>query len=319
MTLPGYAAVVDIANGVNPLGKAQLLGQGLREVMETINPPTTDYYVDEANGSDSNDGLTWRDPLDSIQATMTLAAALGTRGRWRCFVAPGGYSEDILTPLNSESPFGQLIAWNPTGGRSAGAVWLQSATSTLPALTVRARGMLISGFEFDANSGSGGGGLLLDTVTSNANAKFANIVNCLFIGTSQVGAYGILTNEPNPLVVISNCYFAGFAGKCIDATDYPLQWTIQDCDFENSAKYIAPSSSKGFQQAIIRRCNFNHISGDYTAAIKIDMRGGAQNHIGPDNFMGFTYDHAGGYYASSTDYWKGNHTQDGLTYANPAA
>ncbi len=288
--------------------------------------PGTDYYVDETDGSDSNDGFSWADSFASITTAFTAAAALGAttvyRKLVRIFVAAEGYAEDLVTPLNTECPFGQLIGVSPTR-RSVGGVWLTSATASEPILTIRARGWGVYGFEFDAPSSDGC--ILLDSVTANANAKFAEIANNLFVG-SHAADFGIDTNEANPLVVIRDNMFIGLGGRAITSTDcYALQWEIANNWFENCANYIAPKNSKGMQQAWIHDNNFNHISGDYTATIKIDMRGGAQNHIGPNNFLGNTYDNAGGYYASSTDTWRGNHSQDsdsgttGTGQVNPAA
>ena len=53
--------------------------------------PFQEYHIDGALGDDNNDGLAWG--ADSAFATigkfMTVAAALGTRGRVRGNVAPG--------------------------------------------------------------------------------------------------------------------------------------------------------------------------------------------------------------------------------------
>ena len=109
----------------------------------------TDFYVDGTLGAASNSGRSWGNAFSTISLAMTAVGNLGTRGRHRIFVAPGGYTEDIETPLNADAPFGQLIAVNPTRAQSFGAVFLTAASALAPVLSIRARGWLIDGFEFE--------------------------------------------------------------------------------------------------------------------------------------------------------------------------
>jgi hypothetical protein len=289
-------------------------------------PFGANFYVDDVNGSATGTGLSWATAFSTISLAMTAAAALGAstvrRGGVDIFVAPGSYTEDIITPLNTECPFGSLIGINPVGQlRTTGAAWIISSTTSNPALTIRARGWVIDGLEFDANTTSGC--ILLDGTTSDANCNQTQITNCHFAGLqSGTTDFGIEANTAATLSVVKGCMFQGFGGEAITATDFPLQWEIADNYFDNCQKYIAPQSTKGFQQAWIHDNSFNQIGGTFTATVKIDTRGGAQNHIGPNNFLGGTYDNAGGYYASGTDYWRGNHSADsenGSAQANPTA
>lgn len=56
-------------------------------------------YVDGANGSDSNDGLTQATALQTIAAALAMAAQ--HNGRLKIYIAAGSYSESIVLPLSS--------------------------------------------------------------------------------------------------------------------------------------------------------------------------------------------------------------------------
>lgn len=278
-----------------------------------------EYYVDSVNGSASGDGRSWQSAFNSITLAMAAAAALLTRGGVRIYVAPGGYTENIITPLNTELPFGMLIAMNPTK-ESRGAAWLIGETVTEPTITVRARGWLIDGFEVDAPSTDGC--IFLDTVTANAQAKFLELANLLIVGNTYANGFGVDTNEPNPLTVIRDSYFMGFmgtSGRAITSTNvYALEWLLERCIFWNNKNHVAPKNSKGWQASVIRECVFHKYESVSETVIKIDMRGGAGNVV-TKNFLGGTYDNAGGYYSSSTDEWRGNETEDSHQAARPVA
>lgn len=276
-------------------------------------PFGTNYYVDDVNGVDTNSGLSWAKAFLTISTAMTAAAALGAstvrRGGVSIYAAPGGYTEDIITPLNTECPFGSLIGITPTR-RSTGAAYITSSTTTEPALTVRARGWLIEGFEFDANTTDGC--IFLDGTTSNSLARYTEIANCLFVG-AQAGStdFAVDTNATNPLCVIRDSMAILFASRVITSTNVDAQqWEIYNFNFDDCANYIAPRNSKGFSQGNIHDCTFNEKGGSYTATLKIDMRGGQYNMVGPNNFLSGTYNNSGGYYESGTDIWRGNVTQD---------
>ena len=104
---------------------------GVRIGLGGVNLPTTDYFVDATLGASGNSGLGWGTgvALATISQAVTKVTALATRGRARIFVAPGAYTEDVVTPTNALGPFGALIAVNPTS-ESRGAAWLISSTAS---------------------------------------------------------------------------------------------------------------------------------------------------------------------------------------------
>ena len=296
-------------------------------------PFGTNYYVDSVNGAATNSGLSWAQAFSTITLAMTAATALGAttarRGGVNVYVAPGGYTEDVITPLNTEVPFGKLIAINPTPRQSFGAVYLASSTATAACITVRARGWLIEGFELDV--GAAGMGVWLDGSTASSSAQGTEIRNCLFVGQNQ-GLYGIdVTGNGAPLTKIVECGFYGFssgltAAKCItctsSGTDQPRFWIIEDCWFGDSDNLI-DMNPRGFKESEIRNCNFYTNGANQNPDEIIDNTGGNDTNVHGCKFPG-TYSNAGGYVAGTNDNFVGNMATDvgsyaanGWTYANP--
>ncbi len=285
----------------------------------------TEFFADtDGAGDDANDGLSWGTAKATIGACMTLAAALGTRGRARIFVAPGGYTEDVVTPTNAECAFGQLIAVNPTLGNTFGATWIKASTAATPAIKVLARGWQVRGFEIApvANTEA----ILLDG--ENGTPSGFQLVDCLVSGWALAGAIGLdVTGNGAPHTRLLNCRFTDFKGSAIKSTssgtDQARFWRIDGCMFADNTNHIA-MNPRGFKESIIQNCHFLKIGANQTATLQLDNRGGNATVIGPNNFLSSTYANTGGYYAGSNETWRGNHTEDsdsgttGTGQVNPA-
>ena len=280
--------------------------------------PTTDYFVDATTGSDSDDGLSWANAKATIGAAMTLAAALGTRGRARIFVAPAGYAENVVTPLNAECPFGQLIAWNPTGYRSFGAAYIYGVAGV--SLTVRARGWLIQGFEIGAVANQGC--VWLDGSTTDSSAQGTVLRDCIVSGWGAAATWGIrFTGNGAPHSFILNNHISGCVGNAVECTDsgtdQPRFIEIAGNTFVDNGAHLN-MNPRGFKESWIHHNCFLQVGANRTASVQIDNRGGSACMIGPGNALSDTYDNAGGYYAGSDEDWYGNACQDGFSAANPA-
>jgi len=297
-------------------------------------PPTTDYFVDGTLGNSGNSGLGWGTgvALKTIDQAFTKADALATRGRFRIFVAPAGYTEDPNTPLNANAPFGQLIAVNPTPGNTFGAAWWTGSNAGEACLTVRARGWYIAGFEFDALADAeciviGGG----DTGTNGAGLM---LEDNLFVGQNQ-GLAGVDWQSGvagNPHVTIRNNGFYGFtsgstAGKCLSCTvsgiDQPRFALIEHNWFGDSDNLI-DMNPRGFKESIIRYNSFYTNGANQNPDEIIDNTGGNDTQVYGNKFPE-PYTTAGGYVAGTNDNWAGNMAEDvageaanGWTYADPA-
>ena len=269
------------------------------------------YYVAKTGNDSNNDGLSWGQAFLTIGQAMTTITARGAeRGRATVFVAPGGYTEDVVTPTNAIAPFGQLIAVNPTPGNTFGATWIQASTASTPAIKILARGWRVKGFEIApvANTEA----ILLDGV--NGTPSGFQLEDCLVSGWALAGAIGIdVTGNGAPHTHIKNCRFTDFKDSAIicssSATDQPRFWKIEDCVFVDNAKHIA-MNPRGFKESVITRCHFIQAGANRTATIQLDNRGGSGCLIGPGNVLSDTYDNTGGYYAGSTEHWRGNHHED---------
>lgn len=281
--------------------------------------PSTDYFVDTTNGDDNNSGLGWgKNAKATIGAAMTLAAALATRGRARIFVAPGGYNEDVVTPLNTEQPFGQLIGVNPTG-QSFGAAYIYASTAATAGLIVRARGWLISGFELAciANSYS----VWLDGATSNSNPGGVEISDCLMGGWAAASGTGLnVTGNGAPHATLRNLQFDGYPGSAIVCTesggDQPRFWEIDRVVFVDNSNHIN-MNPRGFKESWIHDCAFMQVGANRSATIQLDNRGGNGTIIGTNNYLSGDYDQGtGGYYAGSNEEWRGNFNEDTIATAS---
>jgi len=286
--------------------------------------PAEEYFVDGTNGSDNNDGLSWERSKATIQAGLDLCSG---RGLHRVFVAPGGYTEDLTTPLNATASHGQLIAYNPTPGQSYGAVYVTASTAGAACLTVQARGWYISGFEFDALADAEC--VILGGATAGNNASGTMIEDCLFVGQNQ-GLAGIDWQNGvsgNPLCTIRSCGFYGFtsgstAGNCMSCTasgiDQPRFVLIEHCWFGDSDNLI-DMNPRGFKESIIRYNTFFTNGANQNPDEIIDNTGGNDTLIYGNYFAG-TYDATSGYVAGTNDEWAGNFNSltGGVTAADPA-
>jgi len=287
-------------------------------------PPTTDSYVDATNGADTNTGNTWgsSNVLATIGQAMTNATNLAVRGRVRIFVAPAGYTEDILTPLNAAHPFGQLVAFNPTPGQSYGAAWTTASTAGAPCIEVRARGWYINGFEFDALADAEC--MEIGGTTTGNNGSGTMVEECLFVGQNQ-GLAGIDWQNGvsgNPLVTIRRNGFFGFtsgstAGKCLSCTasgiDQPRFALIEHNWFADSDNLI-DMNPRGFKESIIRYNTFFTNGANQNPDEIIDNTGGNDTMIYGNYFPG-TFNQTNGYVPGTNDGWAGNVATDVANYA----
>jgi hypothetical protein len=282
-----------------------------------------DYYVDGTNGSDTYNGRSWGRAKATINAALALCSG---RALNRVWVAPGGYNEDVVTPLNATAPFGQLIAWNPTPFKSFGGTYIYASTSGGNSLTIRARGWLVDGFEIGVSGA--GKSIVIGGATAGNNGGGAIIQNCIISGwgTGIAGIDFQSSIASNAHVSILNNFFDGFnnAGNtavCIQCSnsgiDQPRYVKVLDNLFADSDNYIA-MNPRGMKESEIKRNTFLRTGANYDAVLKLDNRGGNGCMIS-QNALGDTYDNAGGYYPGSNEDWYGNYSQDGITTANPAA
>jgi hypothetical protein len=298
-------------------------------------PFGVNYYVTKAgeggtgSGVDTNSGLSWAQSFLTIQAALDAVGALARRGGVKIFVGPGGYTEDLITPITGTAPFGELIAVNPTPGRSYGAVWLQASTAGEPALKIRAKGWHIRGFEFDALADATC--VLLDGTVSTYSAPGTLIEDCLFVGADR-GLYGIEVNNDlsnSALTTVRNCGFYGFnsgstAAYCMFCSnsdnDAPRFWLVEDNWFGDSDNLVKMK----FKESIVQRNTFFAGGANRNPADKLDNTSGGNSNFSLNTFGG-AYTNAGGYTAGSGDDWSGNMAEDvsnraknGWTFAVPA-
>lgn len=289
--------------------------------------PTIEYFVDSTDGAAENDGLSWERAFSTIALAMAAITALAARGRGVIYVAPGGYTEDVVTPINSAGPFGALMAVNPTPRQSFGATWITASTAGAACLTVQARGWLIDGFEFDALADAEC--IVIGGPTAANNGAGTVIQHNLLVGQNQ-GLAGIDFQSSiagNPLVTIAYNGFFGFtsgstAGRCITCSnsgiDQPRFAVIEHNWFADSDNLI-DMDGRGFKESVIRDNTFFTNGANQNPAEIIDNTGGNDTQIYRNALPG-TYDRASGYKAGTNDEWGGNYNSisGGITAADPA-
>jgi hypothetical protein len=296
--------LTNFPNGISSFGIPQIGNSGGRTRGGSVYGKT--YFVDPTSGvgSNGNSGLA----PDKAWATLTYAFT--KLAKWdTLYCAPGDYSGNYLTPLNATAPFVSLIGVQATdigfGPWSAG-------TAGSPIINVRARGWLISGFEFDGVSDEAS---LKLTTSGTSNANYAQIENCLFTG----GKYGIDWVGAPTYTMVYNCLFEDIltsAFICTDSsTDVPRRCIIQGNHFRENAADIA-MNPRGFKSSTIAS-NFFQLDGiSRNSTVLLDTRGGGGNIIVNNWFdvtqAQYTDDAATAFIrTSATDYGAGNHCNDG--------
>lgn len=324
MSFENYSKILGRTRSQRSNGANQEISVGLLEVMDLVNGVYTNYFVDGTNGSDSNSGLNWNETFATIQAAMDAVTALGVeRGRSTIYVAPGGYQENIITPLNTVAPFGRLIAVNPTS-QSFGAAWLLGTDVGGVTLTIRARGWLVEGFEID--NIVNGKGVLLDGLTANSSAQGAEIRNNILVGGNVAGIGLDVVGNGAPYAKLINNHFSGYKTNAISCsesgTDQPRFWNVQSCTFVDNDNHIDFSAGpRGMKESQVQYCSFLSVGANQSPTNLLNNLGGNGTIIGPGNFLGGDYDIASGYVPGANESWRGNHSQDsenGSAQANPA-
>ncbi len=233
------------------------------------------FYVDTTNGLDTNPG-TAEAPFKTLAvalAALTIDSTL--------FVARGGYTGDFATQINADAPFTSILGLNQTD--KGFGPFLASSTSSEPTISVRARGMRISGLEFDCPA-LDAGIELNRLVASGYRPDFLEVDHCLFTG----GKFGIDQNGGSTYVHVHKCIFdlmSVAAGSGISATDtghqLPGRWRVEDNEFMElvaAMDMAATVANHGFNSSVIGPGNFFQLKGQARdASPSCDIRGGAGN------------------------------------------
>ena len=138
-------------------------------------------YVDGTNGAATNSRLSWKSPLNTIQAAVTAAAANATvyvmpKEITAGSTDPSAYAETIIIPVTK--PGLKLIGVDR--GRTQGGVpEIKKGSGSTALITVRAPGCYIANLGINGG-GSTGGGILLDDDGSTKTAFGTTITNCHF-------------------------------------------------------------------------------------------------------------------------------------------
>lgn len=295
----------------------------LRKVLEGVNqgadPTGTSYYVDAYDGQDGNDGKSWTRPfltMDAAFDAITSGDTIFFRGKVLEQLQTPVQVHDVTVVGASNRPrHADASPADPTG-KSHGASWQPptSPTAETPLVEVRQQGWTFVNILFDAPADAAAVQLTSDAGSGDAerDASHASFYGCKFVG----GQSGIETSGGQAHVLVSDCEFNALTNgiECLDTgVRVPQFWHITRSKFQGNTNGIRSS----FEKSVI---DYNHFDPDHT--VKIDAQynsgQGGNNLVGPGNFLGGTYEHAG-YQDATGDEWAGNFNAAGITTANPAA
>lgn len=241
------------------------------------------FYVDSTNGLDTNPG-TAAAPFKTLAvalAALTIDSTL--------FVARGGYTGDFATQINADAPFTSILGLNQTD--KGFGPFLASSTSSEPTISGRARGMRISGLEFDCPA-LDAGIELRRVVASDYRPDFLEVDHCLFTG----GKFGIDQNGGSTYIHVHHNIFdlmSVAAGSAISATNtdhqLPGRWRVENNEFLECVAGMdmnATVGSHGFNSSVIGPGNVFQAKGQARDTSPVlDIQGGAGNLL-VGNYLG---------------------------------
>ena len=237
-------------------------------------PNANYYFVDPANGSDGNDGLT----LDSAFATITAAEDECVANQHdTVFYIAGSSSLSLTATLTWDKNYTHLIGiCAPTRvGQRARIFQGSAATGLSPLINITASGCIFKnlyvfqgvddatslinvqvtgGRNYFENVHFAGGGHATNAVDGAASLKLNGAEECTFVNctvgvdtvAAATGTAGLLFDGAGPRNIFENCNFTMYAGHA-------------------GAKFVEVADSAGFDRYIIfRDCLFINDATGYT-------------------------------------------------------
>lgn len=206
------------------------------------------FYVDPTSGSDGNDGLSWDEPLKSIQAAVNKVV---DRKGTLILVGPGKIQENVLLEKNHDAVYIKAVCgpwetqWRPSDGLSGPGAAVHAFTDTNAeagsaagiGLFIGARNVTVDGFCFDGGGGyvgvvvGDGYGVGDVTQGTSQNSASCRIINCEFTAENEGTAI--------PALVLKGCS----DNVIIENNEF------RTCDY---GIYISSGSGKTNQAPMIR-------------------------------------------------------------------
>lgn len=251
------------------------LGDILSDIIAENNMVDLVYYVDKG-GSATADGLSIENALDTVQAAVTLATAIGNKGKnIDIYVNSGSYNEAVVIPdCNSEGLTGMMASIADSGelriigvGRvriyqgddaTAPTISVLRPSVKLINLTVQAASNNAAVYDIcDNNTGAGGD-------YDNGFGAGLEVIGCNIRGggpddTPANGSIGLkLCGALKTKVIgcVIECFVTGIEFTA-SSVNYALYNVIEDCDFDGNTNDI---SADGVQYSYVKNCNFFNAS-----------------------------------------------------------
>lgn len=274
--------------------------------------PGNVWYVDSANGNDSNSGKDWDHARKTIASAVSLASAGDT------VAIKGSFTEAVVLSLA-----GVTIVGMGTGPNMA--TWTAAADAIC--LTISANNCRVMNIKFQPPAYSAGAPAAIQL----GNANYTKIQFCRFQGKtgSRPAIYSPVCNSDN--VEIEDCEFiymntathgAAILGAEAGGLSYSA-WKIRRCVFNSCVTAINICGRVcEVTDCLVLEYGIN-ASGAVAAvlALGIDLSGtNSGGNVVTRNQLGGTYDATLYKVGASGDQWAGNFNvlTGGVTAANPA-
>lgn len=247
-------------------------------------------YVSQTGGSDSNDGLSWATPMQTITSGFSACANGDT-----LFIAAGTYNERVT--LKADKYLSMMGGYAPDGsqrdpeafetimdGTGLGKILIKSESE--PAAPIVIDGLILQNADYSSSSSavyvrgnmtvnnciirnchssSSGGAIYVDDIVSD---RPATISSCLFELCTADGGGGAIYNKG---ALIEKCIFRGCSG--VYATIYNKKGKIENCLFHNNSAAEAdwPNSGGVYNPGgTVTNCTFANNWGTQYAGIHSD-------------------------------------------------
>lgn len=275
----------------------------------------TEYFVNPVTGSDSSNGLSWTNPLDTVAQAVSLASGGDT-----IYLIGKTREENVIIP-NSKGGLKIIGAGggNPNHADTpwpySSAAWLPPASPTADTdlLVVRGQGVRVQNVLFDAPVDAAAVRLERNALSGDSefDASHAKIIGCRI----DSGNTGIEDNGGCFNVLVDGCAFHRLTdgtGRAIynssTSVANPLNWEIRNSRFTNNDNHIDAAASGWFVHG-------NIIDGLGTTSI--DFTGGVATNFVTNNYLGGAFNATLYIRAGAGDEWAGNQNVAGVTTADP--
>lgn len=264
-----------------------------RQISREYNPFGTVFYVDGTNGSDSNDGTSPNNAIQTLAQAITDSAAGDT-----IVIAPGTYTVDVGVASIAPKADQTWLGAKPSLGAAPSVIIVADADDHVNSpMAIDVNGVVFKDIEFKLIAGGTNALYILEAAQTTA-VRGLVFEDCWF-NMNSVDAAGVLglrfndaTNAVTGLVMRHCRFVGGDAGtnQCsymtIGVGGLPGA-LIEDCVFEMESPdgdsygidFIDPTVAKNSYGFTVRNCDFIGPKDGGGDGVAINVQGGTEDEI----------------------------------------